>query len=68
MKRLREFLFVVAAIGLFVPTANAMLRVLLTPADEAQCIKAGGKVVVQSDGKTKVCVIPPPDPGTAAPH
>ena len=50
------------------PGAHAALMVLSTPADEAACIEAGGKVVVHSDGKTKICVMPPPAPGTAAPH
>ena len=50
------------------PVAHAALVVLSTPAQEAACIDAGGKVVLQSDGKTKVCVMPPPPPGTAAPH
>lgn len=68
MKGLRKILLAVIAIGAFGMSAQAALRVLSTPADEADCIKAGGKVVTQSDGKTKVCVMPPPAPGTAAPH
>jgi len=68
MKRIRAFLLAAAALGLFVSSAGAALRVLTTPAAETDCLKMGGKVVVQSDGKTKVCVLPAAEPGTAAPH
>ena len=68
MKRISEILLAVITIAAFAAGADAALRVLTTQADEEACVQAGGKVVVQSDGKTKVCVMPPPAPDTAAPH
>lgn len=68
MPRIRHVLLAVAAVAALAGNADAALRVVITAADEAACIQAGGKVVVQSDGKTKVCVMPPPAPETAAPH
>jgi hypothetical protein len=68
MKRVREIFLAVATLVAFAAGADAALRVLKTQADEQSCIQLGGKVVVQSDGKTKVCVMPPPPPDTAAPH
>ena len=68
MKRISKILLAVITIAAFAAGADAALRVLKTQADEQSCIQFGGKVVVQSDGKTKVCVMPPPPPDTAAPH